>query len=114
MNVHGVYDTRSGNPSGSNALAIIFRIVLPIVVHLGAVVVTRLWPTSVVKHVDRSEEFNDAPARFNVVNNPLSTGAPPSIPSKGKALQLKNTSEPTRLMLRSSSVSRLKTNQQIT
>ena len=88
MDVHGVYDARASDPSGSNALAIIFRIVIPILIHLGAVVVTRLWPTSVVRHVDRSEEFNDAPAGFNVVDNPLSNGVPPSLPSKGKAPSL--------------------------
>ena len=73
MNVHGSYDARSGNPSGSNALAIIFRIVVPIVLHLVAVVITRLWPTSIIRHVNKSEPFDSVPTGFKVVDNPLSS-----------------------------------------
>ena len=87
MNVHGTYDTRAGDPAGSNALAIVFRIVVPIVIHLAAVAVTRLWPTSVVKHVNKSEDFNDVPSGFSVVDNPLSNGAlPGQLKAKGSPL----------------------------
>ena len=82
MHVHGTYDTRTGDPSGSNALAIVFRIIVPIVVQVVAVLITRLWPTSVVRHVERSDPFNDGSAAAaatpplrgygNVIDNPLS------------------------------------------
>ncbi len=74
MHIAGQYDPRVGAGS-SNGLAVVFRIVMPIVLYVVAALITRIWPMRVVKHVSESEQFDWVNSGFRVVENPLHGGA---------------------------------------